>query len=220
MDNNNNNLELFKQALREGVSNKFDKMAAECTEEIKCSEKHDLAMQTIVYGKADTKRTLSPKTKRLIAILVAAALLITSCGIIFRNEIREIFEEFFILLTYESNDKNDTKIEDIYQLSYLPAGYSLEKEILAPVCVQYKFKNENGDYIWFEQKLIDRNDFYVDSENGYTQMKNVNDFDMYYRYTDEKHVYVWNDGKYSLNICSSVYINNDEIIFIVNGLAK
>ena len=51
------NLELFKQALDEAVSNKFDNMAANCTEEIVCSERHKLAMQAIVYGKGDTKRT-------------------------------------------------------------------------------------------------------------------------------------------------------------------
>ena len=101
------NLELFKQALNEAVSNKFDKMADECTEEIVYSEKHKLAMRTIVYGKTDNKRVWSPKMKRIIAILIAAALLLTSCGIIFRNEIREIFKEFFVSLTYESNDKND-----------------------------------------------------------------------------------------------------------------
>ena len=39
------NLELFKQALSEGVSKKFDQMADECTEEIKYSKKHELAMR-------------------------------------------------------------------------------------------------------------------------------------------------------------------------------
>ena len=50
------NLELFKQALNEAVSNKFDKMADECTEEIVYSDRHKLAMRTIVYGKTDNKR--------------------------------------------------------------------------------------------------------------------------------------------------------------------
>ena len=122
------NLELFKQALNEAVSNKFDKMADECTEEIVYSEKHKLAMRTIVYGKADTKRVWSPKMKRIIAILIAAALLLTSCGIIFRNEIREIFKDFFVSLTYETDDMSEDMIEEVYTLSYVPEGYTLEKE--------------------------------------------------------------------------------------------
>ena len=105
------NLELFKQALNEAVSNKFDKMADECTEEIVYSERHKLAMRTIVYGKADTKRVWSPKMRRIIAILIAVALLLTSCGIIFRNEIREFVEEFFVKITYSSDE--DGKVIDL-----------------------------------------------------------------------------------------------------------
>ena len=82
------NLELFKQAVNEAVSNKFDSMADSCTEEIVCSEKHKLAIRTIIYGETKAKRVWSPKMKRIIAILVAAALLLTSCGILFGYEIR------------------------------------------------------------------------------------------------------------------------------------
>ncbi|MBO5009864.1 MAG: DUF4367 domain-containing protein [Clostridia bacterium] len=210
------NLELFKQALSEGVSNRFDKMAAECTEEIVCSDKHNLAMKTIIYGKAATKRRLSPKAKRLIAILVAAALLLTSCGIIFRNEIRQIFEEFFVLLSYDSDE--DDIIEDVYELGYLPDGYSLKDEKIRPVRIQYEFQNENGDYIWFEQKLLDGTDLYVDSENGYTKINIIKNYEVYYRYTDGRYVYVWNDGKHSMNLTSSVQISTDEIVLILNGL--
>ena len=135
------NLELFKQALDEAVSNQFDKLAAQCDEEIICSEKHKLAMRAIVYGKTETARTLSPKMKRLIAILVAAALLLTGCAIIFRNEIREVFEEFFVSLTY-SGDEEALTIQEIYSLGYVPEGYILEKEHLAATYVQYKFSNQ------------------------------------------------------------------------------
>ena len=123
------NLELFKQALNEAVSNKFDKMADECTEEIVYSEKHKLAMRTIVYGKADAKRVWSPKMRRIIAILIAVALLLTSCGIIFRNEIREVFEEFFVKLTYESDTESDQTIQEVYSLSYVPERYSLKMKL-------------------------------------------------------------------------------------------
>ena len=95
-----NDLELFKQALNEGVSNRFDAMAAECTDTIECSEHHTRTMETIVYGKTEFKRTCSSKKRRLIALLVAAALLLTGCGILFRHEIREIFEDLYVKLTY------------------------------------------------------------------------------------------------------------------------
>ena len=107
------NLELFKQAISDGLSKKFDSVVNSYTDEIVCSEQHNLAMRTIVYGKADAKRTWSPKMKRVVAILIAAALLLTSCGIIFRNEIREVFEEFFVKLTYDRYDESTENIKDV-----------------------------------------------------------------------------------------------------------
>ena len=70
------NLELFQQALNEGLSNRFDSLAEEYTGEIVCSRKHKLAMRTIVYGKAGGARAWSPRMRRVVAILVAAALLL------------------------------------------------------------------------------------------------------------------------------------------------
>ena len=212
-----NNLELFKQAVSEGLSQKLDSIVDSCAEEIVCSKRHELAMRTIVHGKVDNKRTLSPKMRRIIAILVAAALILTSCGIIFRNEIREIFEDFFVKLSC-SNSDDGAVIEDVYELGYLPDGYSLKEEIIAPLCAQYKYINENGDYIWFEQKIIDGTDFYVDNESGYTQISNIKDYEVYYRYTDQRHVYIWNDGKYSMFIRSNLELSTSEIILMLEGL--
>ena len=93
------NLELFKCALNEAVSEKFDEMAAECTEKIVCSEKHKLTMRTIIYGKRE-RQPWSLKRKIVVAILIAAALLLTGCGIIFRDEIRESFNKFYVSIAY------------------------------------------------------------------------------------------------------------------------
>ena len=125
------NLELFKQAISDGLSKKFDSVVNSYTDEIVCSEQHNFAMRTMVYGKADAKRTWSPKMKRVVAILIAAALLLTSCGIIFRNEIREVFEEFFVKLTYSGDDNGIDTIEEVYELTYLPEGYFLEDKIIS-----------------------------------------------------------------------------------------
>ena len=212
------NLELFKQAISEGLSQRFDSVVNSYTDEIVCSEKHKLAMRTIVYGKADAKRTWSPKMKRIVAILIAAALLLTSCAVIFRNEIREIFAEFFVKLTYSDDNNSNNPIEEVYHLGYLPEGYYLNVENIRPIGVQYEFKNENGDYIWFEQKLIDGTDFVVDNESGYSHIKEIEAYEVYYKNMDKKHVYIWNDGKYSIFIRSSLELNPSEIILILDGL--
>lgn len=213
-------LELFKQALNEGVSNKFEKLAAECTEEIVYSERHKLAMRTILHGKTASKRVWSPKMKRIVAILIAVALLLTSCGIIFRNEIREVFEEFFVKLTYDGDDESIDLINDVYYLSYIPDGYVLKCESVTKLYNKYEFENQNGDFINFEQRAITSADFYIDIENGYSKITEIEELDVYYRYTGENHLYVWSNGKYSMNIKSSIKLSNEEIVLLINGVTK
>lgn len=205
------NLDLFKQALNEAVSNKFDKMAAECTEEIVYSEKHKLTMRTIMYGKVSTKRALPPKTKRAIAILIAVALLLTSCAIIFRNEIREVFKEFFVSLTYEGGEEADETIKEVYSLGYVPDGYTLEMQEITPLRAQYKYSNQNGDSIHFEQRALTYSDYYIDSESGYSKIEEIEEYDVYYRFTGTNHLYVWNMGNYYTSIKSSAQLSTDEI---------
>lgn len=214
------NLELFKQALSEGVSNRFDKMAAECTEEIVCSDKHNLAMRAIVYGKVKKKSSLSSGKMRFIAILIAIALALTGCGIIFRTQICELFENLFVTVTYDEGNSRGGKIENIYQLSYVPEGYELKNEMITPLCTQYEFQNQNGDYIWFEQKLVGGTDFVVDSEEGYSQIEEVIDYEVYYRYTNKNHLYVWKDSKYSMSLKSTLKLSTEEILAILNGITE
>ena len=89
------NEELFKQAINEALTNKFQRMADACDEEIVCSRRHRKAMRAIVSGKTPRK----PLSTKMIAILVAAAvLLLAGCAIIYRDEIREFItniKEFF-----------------------------------------------------------------------------------------------------------------------------
>lgn len=215
---NKSNLELFKQALNEGVSNRFDAMAAECTDTIECSEHHTRTMETIVYGKTEFKRTCSSKKRRLIALLVAAALLLTGCGILFRNEIREVFDDLFVKLAYRDDGAAGNKIEDVYQLGYVPEGYSLRYERIRDVRIQYRFENQDGERIWFEQQPISSAHFFVDIENGYCQIEEIESYEIYYRYVDEKHVFVWSDSKHSMKLSSSAELSNDEVILILEGI--
>jgi hypothetical protein len=212
------NLELFKQAISEGLSEKFDSIVDNCTEEIVCSDRHKLAMRTIIYGKADTKKALSPKMKRIIAIIVAAALLLTSCGIIFRNEIREVFEEFFVKLTYSGDVTSGNIIEQIYELTYLPEGYNLTYKNVRPLRIKWEYTNETNDMIQFEQHITGGSEFAVDSESGYSQIKEIKEYDVYYRFTEEYHNYIWSNNKYTFHLTSDQKLSNEEIELIIKGM--
>ena len=175
-------------------------------------------MRTIIYGKIDTKRVLSPKMKRIIAILIAVALLLTSCGIIFRNEIREIFEEFFVKLTYESNEESQQILEEVYCLGYVPKGYDLKKEEITKMFVRYEFKNESGETLFFEQRTLTLSNYVVDSEGGYSQIQDIKKYEVYYRPENLYHCYIWNDGKYSMKLTSNEDLSKEEIILLLDGI--
>ena len=212
------NLELFKQAISEGLSEKIDSVANSCNDEIVYSEGHKLAMRTIVYGEVKRKRSLSPKMKWFIAILVAATLLLASCGIIFHNEIREVFEGFYASITFDENGSICSTIENIYELTYLPEGYHLKSKEIRLLRIEYEYVNENNDIIKFQQRILDGSDFTIDSESGYSKILEIEEYDIYYRYTERHHHYVWTDGKYSFTILSNQKITHEEIVLIINGM--
>lgn len=212
------NLELFKQALSEGLSNKFDSIANSYTDEIVYSERHKLAMRAIVYGKTDTKRVWTPKMKRIIALLVAAALILTSCAIIYRHEIREVIEKFFVSLTYSDEHNDGNEIEEVYELTYMPEGYYLENSIISPTMIRYEFSDSNGNKLRFDQCTLDGTNFVIDIESGYNRIVDIQKYEIYYRYTDDNHHYIWNDGKYSMKLKSSEKLSNADIEAILDGI--
>lgn len=216
-----NNVELFKQAINEAISNRFDKTSNACTEEIVCSERHDIAMRAIIYGKTDRKKAWTPKMRRIIAILVAAVLLLTGCGIIFHNEIRDFVEnvyEFFVVITHNDKHSSRDEIEEIYEPTYMPEGYSLEESIVLIGSVNYRFVNNDNNIILFEQHALDGTFLVIDSESGYSEIKDIENYNMYHRYTNRNHYYIWNDGKYGLRIRSTVELSVDELLSIIDGI--
>ena len=212
------NLELFQQALNEGLSNRFDSLAEEYTGEIVCSRKHKLAMRTIVYGKAGGARAWSPRMRRVVAILVAAALLLTSCGIIFREEIREVFDELFVSLYFKDDSETPRTLEEIYTLGYVPEGYVLEEELGGALRFVHIYANENDYSLSFVQAVIDGTELVIDSEEGYSEFVSIGEKRVYYRFSGEHHHYVWSDGKYVMSIMTEEDFPKEEIIRIIEEM--
>ena len=215
------NLELFKQALNEAWDNKIRREVESCTEEIVTSERHKATMQAILDGTYDKSAKWKLTRAKVIAILVAAALLLASCAVIYRNEIRDLVEnifEDFCKATYSDEEDTDGKtIEDVYELSYVPEGYVLEESEITPIYVKYTFINANNIFS-FEQRVLDYSSFAFDIENGYNLLFNSNGFDVYYKNTSEYHFYLWNDGEYSLLITSNNKLSNEETQTVINNL--
>ena len=212
------NEELFKQAINEALTNKFQRMADACDEEIVCSRRHRKAMRAIVNGKTPRK----PLSTKMIAILVAAAiLLLAGCAIIYRDEIRDFItevREFFVKVSFPEGDNDSQYIDEIYELTYIPEGYILADERINRMAVQYVFINTDGKSIRFMQQALDSSTFSIDSEHSDNTIIEIENYTIYSRIAGNMHYYLWNDGKYALKLISAIELTDEELLSIINGL--
>ena len=215
------NLELFKQALNEAWDNKIRREVESCTEEIVTSDRHNAAMQAILNGTYDKSAKWKLTRTKVVAILVAAALLLASCAVIYRNEIRDIVEEIFedfSKATYSSEETDGETIEEVYELSYVPEGYVLEETFEDSLIVKYKFVDSNNNVLTFEQRALDYSSFLFDVESGYALLLNVDNISIYHKTTKASHFYLWNNGHYSIELRSNIKISDEELISIIRGI--
>ena len=219
----NNDRELFKKALSEAMTQKYDEELAGCEENAICSQKHYDKMQKII-GRNICRPKKRLTKKSLIAIIVAAALLLTGCtaAYIYRDEIRDFVEEIyeeFIKLTYDDEDKTSgTGIKQSYELRYVPEGYEKITEKITPLYVYYEYENEDGVKLTFTQSPIDGSNFYFDNEDGNTTIYEYNGYKIYCRVLNSTYHYTWNDGYYSLTIDSNTFLSENELNKIIDGI--
>ena len=218
---NENNIALFKLALTEGLSNRIDRQISECTEDVVTSPAHDRAMNKIITA-SERRSSSSARLKRVIAILVAAALLLTGCAVIYREQIKDFIEEIyesFLALNYEDNVGTDEEIKDVYKPTYLPDGYSLEKGKIHSTKIKYTYKNFAGNKISYEQRVLDAVVFYADVESGYREvLDGIAGYDIYCKETNEHIYYIWNDGKYMFKLTVDSAISIEELELIIAGI--
>ena len=212
------NQELFRKALVEGVSRRIDRELAACDEEVVFSRRHLRAMKRIINGKTPAK----PINRKMVAILVAAAvLLLAGCAIIYRDEIRDFItdvKEYFVEIRFDEGDNESRVIEEVYELTYLPDGYVLEKQNVGQRMIQTIYVNSEGEKIKFIQQPLDTSGFAVDIEHDYDKFTNISDFEIYYRHTNGTYYYIWNDGKYAMKLNSSKELPIEVVELIICGL--
>lgn len=212
------NQELFKQALVEGVNRRLDRELAACEEEVVFSRRHIKAMNRIIKGKTPAK----PINRKMVAILVAAAiLLLAGCAIIYRDEIRGFitdFREFFVKVTFDEGDSESRIIEEVYELTYIPDGYVLESQNVMLRTVQHIFVDSEGNKLKLIQQPLDNSSFMVDVEHDYDKFANIGSYAIYYRHTNGTYYYIWNDGKYAFTINSTEEFNIADFELLLSGI--
>ena len=215
--------DMFKKALSEAMSQKYDCELAKANNEIdiSCSKRHYLRLSAILgFNVGNAKRF----SKRLLAAILAAALLLTGCTVYaYRTEIKEFFVEIYekhIRVTYDT-DKNNLMGKNIakaYRATYIPEGYELVEEVNTKVDVSYKWKDLNGNLIILQQKNLDITSFLLDAESGNTKILDCDEYKVYCRVIDGLYYYIWINQDYVFTLTSTTQLSNNELLEIINGI--
>ena len=216
---------LFRKALWEASCNVYDRELAECgQEEIKCSRRHYAQMRKIL-GVAilpATNRNMQIK-RRVVAALIAAALLLTGCtAYAYREKIRKFIEtvfEDYIRISYRDTEEamDAIAIEEYYTLGYVPEGYELVNEASKPAKTKYEWTNSEGAYITFEQCHVDSTLFLMDNEVEVWDVVKIRDREVYFR-SPGLYCYVWNDGVYAYQLTTSVQWSEQELSRMIENI--
>ena len=217
MDKYSEDRGLLVKALEEAICNRFDKMIGDSPMSADCSEGHKARMAEIIEG-ADTRPGRLSRAK-LIAALIAAALLLTGCTLyVFRNQIKGFVE--YIYSTYISvrsdEEIKSNVITDVYKLTYVPEGYELVKERKTAVQVFYRWENDDGRQLEFVQYHL--GEFHIDTDDGYLKIVEHNGIEVYCRESKRSYHYCWLYNDNCFSITSYDEISTEELIKMIDRM--
>lgn len=214
--------ELFRRALTEAFVRKYEHELAECQETAQCSDEHLRHMNEIISRSAKADRR-KDRRKWIVALLVAAALLLTACTVYaYHAEIRDFIEkvyEKYILITFgdSSSAPEVKKIAEKYMLGYVPEGYELVKDDCFPDMHEMEWQDAEGNYLLIQQGNLYSSSYVLDSESGESSVIPCGQFNVYYR-KSTVHTYIWNNGTYSFLMVSSLPLSTDTLSRMVTSM--
>ena len=215
---------LFKQALIDGMYNSYNRELELCETNVEYSPRHVKRMAKILSMNPD--RTFAfgkPRRRALVAIILAAALLLTGCAVyVYRDVIGDFivtaFERYFDITIDNNTDDYDSpqKIEEKYTLGYVPEGYAFVRTFDTPRLYKQIWKNDFGDELVFEQSAIGAA-LSINSELGDSEILDLCGRTVYYR-NIEKPCYLWSDGKYYMILYVSEDLSQEDFEKILQGI--
>ena len=212
---------LMRRALTQAFAEKFDEELAACDVTAACSEVHTQRMAALI-GRVSRSAHRKSFKKWLVAGLVAAILLIATITVgAYYKEIKAFCERIYaeyIHLTFVDEGENPDEFTT-YTLGFVPEGYSLESQDSTSKSVYYRWKNEDGEYLVFEQFALSVFDANIDNEEGASVIRQYGKYEVYYR-SHETGIctYIWNDGEYVCILDSSRELPEEHLENIMNGI--
>lgn len=220
---------LLRQALTQAFAEKFDGELAVCGETAECSEQHVTAMKAILLQGIRDEQTAERKSRKkwLVAFLVAAALLLSVITVgAYHNEIKAFFEkiyEDYVHLTFNEGEQvpENEGLRERYTLGYVPDGYTLQRAETEGLTNYYQWKNAEGDYLIFRQRVLQGSDAFFDGESGGTTIIQCGEYAVYCRvHGTSACTYVWNDGEYAYTLDASKKLPKETLALVIENIRK
>lgn len=169
----------------------------------------------------DIKAHFRPSPKQIVAILIAAAiLLLTSCGIIYRDTIREFIINFYnnnINVSF-SKESEKNKEFNVFEASYIPDGYELIEKIQTTTFVYKKWESFDEKYFSIRQNPVENVVFDLDNNFIETNQLIIKDKKiLFYKYKTT-FCYIWNDRKYAFALDADIGFSNEEAERIISEI--
>ena len=127
-------------------------------------------------------RRLTPRRILLIVLILILTAALVGCAYYIGTQLstRETDEYLEVngLLNIPEDTELPTSVENFYLPTYIPEGYELEYDNKSPSMRDMRFINEK-DYIYFTQRIINNNDYYLDTEESIGECLELNGYKAY-----------------------------------------
>ena len=108
-----------------------------------------------------------------------------------------------------------------YTLGYVPEGYTLKREEEGPLSNYFEWRNEDKEYLVFEQKTLDGVNYFLDGESGETTIIYYGAYKVYCRDMGTSGcTYIWNDGAYAYIIRSSASLPVEKLSHLIQNVQE
>ena len=220
MTESTNDKELFRRLLIQARLEKSQELIDRHPEKIEFPPKHLKKMAKIISSSDRVRitRGLSNTQRRIIAVLVAAAMFIFGGLAVYAN--REAIVEFvktvfngYSTVEYETDSDVPETIETEYTMEYVPEGFEKTDELCNDAGVWIQWINTDNALISFDQMLINQSNMHLDNDHSVDDNITIEETIIYRTVSGNGfNAYSWSNGEYVFVISCTAYISEEEII--------
>ncbi len=156
--------------------------------------------------------------RKLIACIIAAALLLFATACAFYEPILNYFQEVFGTFTKFSTDEDvDQVIEETYVPQYIPEGYTKTSQSNNKIAVSITWENGEDKIIYY-QNPGNKESTLVDTENSEYSALSIKEQTYHCYFKNNTYIFLWENDHYSFKLKCYDTLSLDEIKKILGSV--